>query len=339
MPLDVPYLGSSDVEKVSESLTFGGVDSADRLKRTMATHPPMIYKDCQYMMEDKSFIETVKSIGFDIAIVEPFIVCPCSMILPKHLGMPFVAMTAYFFPWDIRIPALPSFYPTGIFTTYRNLLNFKDRVGSLLVYLFFQFNLLINWDSDVSLLNKYAVGVSSWKELLLEAELFIVANDHLLDHPQPLMPNFIRLPGLSCKPSQPLPDDLEQLMTSAKQGVIVMTFGSTITGMPDDIVRKFLDAFAQLNQTVIAKLSVPEGWTVPDNVHIRTWLPQNDILGHPNTRLFITHGGNAGQYEALYHGVPMLGFPLFAEQHTNAQRSFEKGTMLIIAFDTITLSN
>jgi len=92
-----------------------------------------------------------------------------------------------------------------------------------------------------------------------------------------------------------------------------MTFGSSITGMPNDIVKKFLDRFAQLNQTVIAKLRVPEGWTVPDNVHIRTWLPQNDILGHPNTRLFITHAGNGGQYEALYHKVPMLSFPLFAE--------------------------
>jgi len=168
-------------------------------------------------MEDKSFIETVKIIGFDIAIVEPFIVCPCSMILPKHLGMPFVAMTAYFFPWDIWIPALPSFYPTGILATNRNSLKFKDRLVSLLVYMLFEFKLLFNPDADVSLLNKYAVGVSSWKKLFLEAELFIVTNDHLIDHPLPLMPNFIRLPGLSCKPSKPSPDDLENLMTAAKE--------------------------------------------------------------------------------------------------------------------------
>ena len=104
-----------------------------------------------------------------------------------------------------------------------------------------------------------------------------------------------------------------------------MTFGSSINRMPETLVKKFLEAFGQLNQTVIAKLRVPEGWTVPKNVHIRSWLPQNDVLGHPNTRLFITHCGNGGQYEAVYHGVPMLGFPLFAEQHVNAQRSFRKG--------------
>ena len=35
---------------------------------------------------------------------------------------------------------------------------------------------------------------------------------------------------------------------------------------------------------------------------VEEWVPQNDILGHPKLKLFITHGGNNGQYEALYHG-------------------------------------
>ena len=49
------------------------------------------------------------------------------------------------------------------------------------------------------------------------------------------------------------------------------------------------------------------------------------MLGHPKTRLFITHCGNNGQYEAVYHGVPMLGFPLFADQQHNSFRIAEQG--------------
>jgi len=306
-------------------MTFESKSNWERQQRQAAELPPLLLKDCEYMMEDEALLETVQSIEFDIAIVEPFVACPCAMVLPKHLGVPFVTLAGFYFLWDIRIPALPSFSPTGLLTSNRDSQNFLDRAGGLVIYLLLEFNFIIKRDTGLDLLTRYTEGVSSWRELLLESELYITAIDHLLGYPMPLMPNFIRLPGMACRPSDPLPDDLEQLMTAAKDGVIIMTFGSAVSAMPDDIVKKFLDGFAQLNQTVIAKLRVPNGWTVPDNVHIRTWLPQNDILGHPNTRLFITHAGNGGQYEALYHGVPMLSFPLFAEQHTNAQRVYRKG--------------
>jgi glucuronosyltransferase len=60
------------------------------------------------------------------------------------------------------------------------------------------------------------------------------------------------------------------------------------------------------------------------------WLPQNDILGHPKTKLFITHSGSNGQYEALYHGVPMLGIPMFAEQGWNCVRARHRGISLCL---------
>jgi UDP:flavonoid glycosyltransferase YjiC (YdhE family) len=46
-----------------------------------------------------------------------------------------------------------------------------------------------------------------------------------------------------------------------------------------------------------------------ENVLFLPWLPQNDLLGHPKTKLFITHCGKNGIFEALYHGIPMIGFP------------------------------
>ncbi|PVD26850.1 hypothetical protein C0Q70_11997 [Pomacea canaliculata] len=36
-----------------------------------------------------------------------------------------------------------------------------------------------------------------------------------------------------------------------------------------------------------------------------SWIPQNDLLAHPNTRVFVSHCGNDGQYEALFHAVPV----------------------------------
>ena len=40
-------------------------------------------------------------------------------------------------------------------------------------------------------------------------------------------------------------------------------------------------------------------------------------LGHPNLRLFISHGGLLGTQEAIYHSVPLLGLPVVNDQLRN----------------------
>lgn len=40
---------------------------------------------------------------------------------------------------------------------------------------------------------------------------------------------------------------------------------------------------------------------------------------HPNVKLFISHGGISGVYEAVDASVPVLGFPLFFDQIRNVE--------------------
>jgi len=47
---------------------------------------------------------------------------------------------------------------------------------------------------------------------------------------------------------------------------------------------------------------------------------QKDLLGHPKVKAFITHGGYNSLTEATYLGVPLVMFPLFADQHSNVKR-------------------
>ena len=87
---------------------------------------------------------------------------------------------------------------------------------------------------------------------------------------------------------------------------------------------------------------VPSTVKVPKNVRLLKWLPQNDLLGHNKTRLFLTHGGANGQFEAVYHAVPMIVFPLFGDQPYNAKRGEYKGfaaTMDILNFKPAELVN
>ena len=85
-------------------------------------------------------------------------------------------------------------------------------------------------------------------------------------------------------------------------------------------------AFKQINQTVVWRLILNDDSKIlPDNVHIMDWLPQSDLLRHPNTKLFITHCGNGGQYDAVTYRIPMIGFPHVFDQHHNAQRMVRRG--------------
>ena len=45
---------------------------------------------------------------------------------------------------------------------------------------------------------------------------------------------------------------------------------------------------------------------MPSNVKFMSWLPQNDLLAHNKTKLFITHGGMNGKVEFSHiHPVKM----------------------------------
>ena len=63
----------------------------------------------------------------------------------------------------------------------------------------------------------------------------------------------------------------------------------------------------------------------PSKIYVSPWIPQNDILGHPKVKAFVSHCGKNGQYEALYHAVPVVAVPIFGDQPYNAERMRVKG--------------
>lgn len=57
---------------------------------------------------------------------------------------------------------------------------------------------------------------------------------------------------------------------------------------------------------------------------------------HPNVKLFISHGGISGVYEAVDAGVPVLGFPIFFDQPRNLKNLVDAG--MAISMDLKALS-
>ncbi|XP_054584582.1 UDP-glucuronosyltransferase 2B31-like isoform X2 [Eptesicus fuscus] len=79
--------------------------------------------------------------------------------------------------------------------------------------------------------------------------------------------------------------------------------------------------------------------TLGTNTRLYKWIPQNDLLGHPKTKAFITHGGTNGIYEAIYHGIPMVGIPMFADQPDNIAHMKTKGAAIRVDFNTMSTAD
>ncbi|XP_069937201.1 UDP-glycosyltransferase UGT5-like [Cherax quadricarinatus] len=78
---------------------------------------------------------------------------------------------------------------------------------------------------------------------------------------------------------------------------------------------------------------------LPPNVRLGKWLPQQDILGDPRLRLFITHGGLLSTLESMYHGVAVLGMPVFADQYSNMNTAQRDGWGRVLLWQQLTFDN
>lgn len=120
---------------------------------------------------------------------------------------------------------------------------------------------------------------------------------------------------------------LQTFLDGAKNGAILFTLGSNSksTYLPQETLNTLLKVFATLKQRIVMKWEseVLEG--KPENVFVGTWLPQDDILAHPNVKIFISHCGLGGVTEGKHHGVPIIGLPVYGDQDKNADNVVEEG--------------
>ena len=95
--------------------------------------------------------------------------------------------------------------------------------------------------------------------------------------------------------------------------------------LPPEKRNALLRIFGKLKHRILWKWEDDQMEGKPENVMIGKWLPQDDILAHPNVRLFISHCGKGSVNEAKYHGVPILAVPLFGDQISNARQIEQEG--------------
>jgi len=85
--------------------------------------------------------------------------------------------------------------------------------------------------------------MKDFKQIADQVQLFIVTREHTVEWPMPTMPNVITVPPLGCVAPNALPAAFERIVTKAKHGVIIVSFGSIANYFRQETVEKLIAAF------------------------------------------------------------------------------------------------
>lgn len=181
--------------------------------------------------------------------------------------------------------------------------------------------------ADALLRQKFGSGIPSTGELVKNTSLMLINQHFSLSGAKPLPPNVLEVGGLHLRAAKPLDDALQQLLDRAEHGVILISWGSQLRANSLSNAKRdsLLRALARLPQQIIWKWENDTLPNQPANVHIMKWLPQRDILAHPNVRVFFSHGGLMGLTEAVSSGVPVVGMPVYGDQFFNVAGLVQRG--------------
>ncbi|KAJ1405001.1 UDP-glycosyltransferase family, conserved site [Sesbania bispinosa] len=116
--------------------------------------------------------------------------------------------------------------------------------------------------------------------------------------------------------------------------VVFLCFGSRGV-FPEAQLREIAFGLERSNQRFLWVVKSPQGLDKEPNLEellpqgflertkerglvMKSWAPQNAVLGHGSVGGFVTHCGWNSVLEAVSYGVPMVAWPLYAEQHMNS---------------------
>ncbi|XP_052591910.1 UDP-glucuronosyltransferase 2A3-like [Peromyscus californicus insignis] len=295
---------------------------------------------CRSALYNQTFMSKLQDAKYDVMVIDPVI--PCGELVAEVLQVPFVNTLRFSMGYTIekycgQLP-IPLSYVPVVMSELSDNMTFTERVKNMMLSLLFEFGLqqfdFTFWDQFYS---ETLGRPTTFCETIGKADIWLIRTYWDFEYPRPYLPNFEFVGGLHCKPAKPLPEEMEEFVqSSGEHGVVVFSLGSMVKNLTEEKANLIASALAQIPQKVLWRYSGKKPATLGSNTRLFSWIPQNDLLGHPKTRAFVTHGGTNGLYEAIYHGIPMVGLPIFADQPDNIAHMQAKGAALKVNFNTLT---
>ncbi|XP_075356906.1 UDP-glucuronosyltransferase 2A2-like isoform X1 [Mycteria americana] len=293
---------------------------------------------CDAVLTNQERMAHLQGSSYDLVLSDPATLC--GDLLALKLGIPFI-YSLRFSPASTverhcgKVPAPPSYVPAAL-SELTDRMSFVERIKNIVSYHLQDYVFQSYWGEWDIYYSKVLGRPTTLCETMGKAEIWLIRTYWDFEFPRPFLPNFEFVGGLHCQPAKPLPKEMEEFVqSSGEHGIVVFSLGSMVYNLTDERSNVVARALSQLPQKVIWRYKGKKPETLGSNTRIYDWIPQNDLLGHPLTKAFITHGGTNGIYEAIYHGIPMVGIPMFADQHDNIAHMRAKGAAVELDFRTL----
>lgn len=260
---------------------------------------------------------------FDLIIVDHLSSPGYLMFAEKFGNPPIISASAYPVIFQTNIitggPAFPSFVPSHFMEEVDD--SFISRLESFVTYaLTHALDEYYVYPALDSYIKTVIPGAKPIKEILRSIKIQLVNYNPVQDFVQPLMPSVIPVGGLQITEPNALTLDLEVIYARSTKGVVYFALGSNVKSelLGMDRLTEIIEAFRALPDYLFLWKLDDTGLEIdlPNNVFIRKWLPQNDILADSRTVLFISHAGGLSTQESTWYGVPMLAVPVMLDQFT-----------------------
>uniref|UniRef100_A0A7E4V2B7 UDP-glucuronosyltransferase n=1 Tax=Panagrellus redivivus TaxID=6233 RepID=A0A7E4V2B7_PANRE len=292
---------------------------------------------CERLFADTAFIETLKGLKFTFAVLEPLDLCGFGLLQLLGINnyaiaspMPITEECAYALGFPGRRYAVNSrnydFHPN---------LSFYERAENIFSAMFYY--VMQPHGLSLKAIQKYVDPGFNSLEIFTKARYVFANTDEFVDFPRPLNEKVVYIGGITLDQHhlEPLPAHYKEILENSKEGVVLVSFGSLAkaSAMPDEFKAAFVQMFSAFptvdfiwkyenaSDSILTNLA---------NVHFENWIPQKEILAHPKTLAFLSHGGMNSVLEAAYAGVPLLGIPLFADQLRNGKMLEYRKTGLVV---------
>ena len=282
---------------------------------------------CEAFLKDPS-LHNVWKFKPDVVLLPAFM-NECGLAFVHKFKAPFIYVTTSgLTPWTsdlIGNPEHPAYVPNQ-YLPYPSDMNLWQRTVNTVMRVVapvLRKNIILGRLENTiqKVLGDSSVSISSLER---NVSMVLVNSHHSMGTPRPLLPNVVEIGGMHCRPAKSIANSDPELnaFISRGNGAILFSLGSHIKSsqIPLDVQNILKKAFARLPYQVVWKWEGNPPKDLPKNVITRHWVPQQDLLGHPSMKAFLTHGGLLSIQEAIYHGVPIVGIPIMSDQHLNVKQ-------------------